>query len=196
MDDKLLNVSWEESKKFIISHSRQENKHFGAQKLQMHLENYYTKKPVDDELGIKHPMYRVDTYRQYKPVRYSHELSYIDILKSRILRFDYKTGDKKQLVSDYIEYMAIRPKSSKLLIGRVQGEKTPLRQAKIIAAIHGDKCVICGSTEYLEVHHIESLSKTGNRDIDNQVPVCKLCHRIVDGRVKVCDVKIVRAEVC
>lgn len=174
------NVSWEVSKRFIVEHSKQENKRFGAQKLQFHIENYNAKKPTDDVLDIK--PYRSTTYNKPKLVRCECDEPYVESLKKRILGYNYENGDIKQLIGDYIEYISIRPKTSKLYIGRVPGQATPFRQAKIIAAIHGDKCVMCGSTEKLEVHHIELLSVTLNRDIENQVPVCRKCHCKIHGK--------------
>lgn len=176
----MVEVSWQESKQFIINHSKQENKRFGAVKLQFHIENYNKNKPVDDVLNIK--PYRSNSYGDKRPVRCECDSPEIESLKKRILSFDYEHDDEKQLIGDYIEYVSCRPKTSKLYIGRVPGRVTPLRQAKIIAAIHGNKCVMCGSDRKLEVHHIESLSLNGNRDIENQVPVCHECHCKIHGK--------------
>jgi len=44
---------------------------------------------------------------------------------------------------------------------------------------YNDKCVLCGSTENLEVHHILPKSKYPQYEfyINNCVPLCKSCHQ-------------------
>lgn len=38
------------------------------------------------------------------------------------------------------------------------------------------KCVECGATEHLEVHHIRYRSQDGTDELDNLVTLCAVCH--------------------
>lgn len=40
----------------------------------------------------------------------------------------------------------------------------------------GNKCAICGRTEYLEVHHIKHKADGGTDDLDNLITLCDCCH--------------------
>lgn len=40
----------------------------------------------------------------------------------------------------------------------------------------GAKCVECGATERLEVHHIRYRSQDGTDELDNLVTLCACCH--------------------
>lgn len=38
------------------------------------------------------------------------------------------------------------------------------------------RCVLCGATEHLEVHHIVTRAEGGSNDPDNLVTLCMACH--------------------
>lgn len=42
----------------------------------------------------------------------------------------------------------------------------------------GGKCVVCGSRNGIEQHHINPRSKLGEGSIDNLVTLCKQCHYV------------------
>jgi len=43
----------------------------------------------------------------------------------------------------------------------------------------GDKCLVCGSTDKLEAHHIESQALGGEDSNTNIVTLCNVCHRVI-----------------
>lgn len=45
-----------------------------------------------------------------------------------------------------------------------------------VLAAHDSKCVYCGSTERIEMDHVEPISKGGKHRKDNIVPACKSCN--------------------
>ncbi len=199
-----VNCPWHVSKKIILEHATFANPHFGADKLRKHIENYVKYRPVKDQLDWANKGRSTAKFQPYS-VRYIRQLVEESAAakeqlkavreaarqgktpKQRILAYDYTIDDEKQLVSDYIEYMSTRAEGDKLYIGRVRGAFTPIRQAKIITALHGNKCAMCGAdgkVKDLQIHHIEPLIKDemGNRDIENQVPVCRECHCHLHGK--------------
>ena len=46
------------------------------------------------------------------------------------------------------------------------------------AVLHrdGHRCIECGATEDLHVHHIEPMTKSANNDPSNLVTLCESCH--------------------
>lgn len=144
--------------------------------------NWNTNKCLTTKAGKKFQPYSIKYIKQMmvESVKANQEVAQrIKTLKRRISTYDYRISDEKQLISDYIEYMAIRAKGDKLYIGRVRGNLTPYKDIKIISILHGKKCVLCGAKKHLEIHHINNLSadSIGNRDIANQTIVCSKCHR-------------------
>lgn len=51
-----------------------------------------------------------------------------------------------------------------------------------ISAKCDGRCLNCGSTDHLEVHHIIPFSKGGKAEIGNLVLLCQECHRIASGK--------------
>jgi len=45
-------------------------------------------------------------------------------------------------------------------------------------------CQLCGSTEWLEIHHIVYRSENGSNDERNLIRLCKKCHMMVHGNKK------------
>ena len=194
-ENKLLQVSWQESKRFIEEHAQQENPRFGAAKLQYHLENYNANRPAGDKILLPDKtvsVSRSETYGVPRQTRSTvqdgraifaeNQKRHIEKLKKAILNYDSEKGDEKQLIRNYIEYIAIRPKTSKLFMGRMPGPNVcPKKDREILLAIYGHKCVMCGGTKNLQIHHIESLYPSYNRDIENQTLVCETCHCRIHG---------------
>lgn len=71
-----------------------------------------------------------------------------------------------------------------------RGEYDDLRYK--IAKQLGNKCARCGSTEGIQYHHIRPLQYGGTNDIENLVPLCKLCHKEVHGYSQNMDAEIKR----
>lgn len=46
---------------------------------------------------------------------------------------------------------------------------------------YGHKCIVCGAKEDLEIHHIIDLANGGPESIDNLIPLCPVCHKLVHG---------------
>ncbi|MBO5083129.1 MAG: HNH endonuclease [Lachnospiraceae bacterium] len=44
------------------------------------------------------------------------------------------------------------------------------------------QCAICGSNDYLEVHHIIPKSENGTDDYDNLILLCACCHAVIHNR--------------
>lgn len=64
---------------------------------------------------------------------------------------------------------------------RIRGFKMKMKyQPYVLETLHRDRdrCLDCGSTGYLIVHHIDESRKTGhlNNQLDNLVTLCKPCH--------------------
>ena len=61
-------------------------------------------------------------------------------------------------------------------VRRRKTHKTDLK-AKL-AALERDNysCSICGSTEWIEVHHLKYRSKGGTDNLDNLICLCDICH--------------------
>lgn len=45
-------------------------------------------------------------------------------------------------------------------------------------------CQLCGSTNWLEIHHIMYRSQGGNNDERNLIRLCKQCHMLVHSNKK------------
>jgi len=45
-----------------------------------------------------------------------------------------------------------------------------------------NRCISCGSSENLEIHHIKPLSEGGKAELENLVLLCKDCHLIVTNK--------------
>jgi reverse gyrase len=184
-ESNFVQPSWQDSKKFIENFILQDNLRFGAAKLQFHIENYNKYRLANDNLNLsdvsRHTT-RSSTYGNARAVRYVKQIIdsqtvHINELKNRIMCFDSSKDDEKQLISDYIEYIATRPRTSKLFMGRMPGPNTcPEHDREILLTIYGHKCAMCGSSKDLQIHHIENLYPSYNRDIENQVPLCRECH--------------------
>jgi 5-methylcytosine-specific restriction endonuclease McrA len=55
--------------------------------------------------------------------------------------------------------------------------RSEFREKRLLALKRdGYKCVKCGATENLHVHHIIALSKDGTNDLGNLVTLCPSCH--------------------
>ena len=48
----------------------------------------------------------------------------------------------------------------------------------------GNRCVYCGSTKNLEIHHIIPLYLGGKNDLGNMEVVCKKCHLQIHEQIK------------
>lgn len=57
-----------------------------------------------------------------------------------------------------------------------------LQARREVLSRDGHRCVNCGSTEDLEVHHIVPISKSGTNEISNLVTVCSDCHYHIHGK--------------
>jgi 5-methylcytosine-specific restriction endonuclease McrA len=57
--------------------------------------------------------------------------------------------------------------------------KQKLRQYHRYLKFLGTKCLVCGSTQSLEVHHIHSQSSGGTDCPSNLITLCYKCHKIV-----------------
>lgn len=96
-------------------------------------------------------------------------------------------GVSKGTVHKYIKKGYLRGiKTSKWLVAKDDAEnfkKPQQKQRKTNkeareAAIERDgrKCVLCGSTDNLEVHHIKHRADGGTDDLDNLTTLCARCH--------------------
>jgi len=45
----------------------------------------------------------------------------------------------------------------------------------------GWRCQVCGTTERLEVHHLQFRSRSGDNDEANLITLCRDCHRQAHG---------------
>ena len=57
---------------------------------------------------------------------------------------------------------------------------TLAKWAKAVKERDGNKCKVCGSTENLNSHHIETKAGVPElaTDVDNGITLCRVCHRI------------------
>ncbi len=191
-----LNVDWRESQKFLENYSRQSNAHYGASKLDYHIRNYVENRTDDSTLNLSLRSTAETRSAKYGEVRGSVQLGLntsivvkrmIDYeklyqAKQYIINYDALNGDnEKDLLDNYTYYIANRGKDDKLEVGRVRGRYTLMKDKKLIEAIHGHKCVMCGSPQQLQIHHIDNLKDYQNRDINNQACVCAKCHCEIHG---------------
>jgi len=55
--------------------------------------------------------------------------------------------------------------------------RSDFRKKRLLALKRDNyKCVKCGSTEDLHVHHIIELSQNGTNELDNLLTLCPKCH--------------------
>lgn len=47
----------------------------------------------------------------------------------------------------------------------------------------GNECLICGSKENLEIHHIVPISKGGTNEIENLAILCRKCNREIRNTI-------------
>lgn len=97
-------------------------------------------------------------------------------------------GVSKETVKSYIRKGWLKGRKAgqwEVLLSDVQGFRGPRKQhkkqtnnearAKAIMR-DGGKCVLCGSTENLQVHHKLHRADGGTDDLDNLVTLCEECH--------------------
>ncbi len=189
-------INWVESKKFIETYSRQDDIHYKAYKLDFHIRNYVENRPNDSTLDFSFRSTVGTRSSRYGEVRGTAQfnntasiavqrlLAYEQLFQAKqyVLNYNELNGDnEKELQYNYIYYIANRGKFDKLNIGRIKGACTPNREKKLIEALYGHKCVMCGSEKHLQIHHIDNLGETQNRDIENQICVCNKCHCEIHG---------------
>lgn len=135
--------------------------------------------------------------RQYEPEELQKHLdiynSYCQVAQAKQAVMSWGNsghGDVKKLISQYLYYITNRSAGDKLIMGRdicqcAQRETYPehlqrMSERRVILALHDYRCVMCGElntyTTKLEIHHIEKLSASRNRDITNLAPLCHKCH--------------------
>lgn len=168
------NVDWTVSKSVLNRYNMGVYKEYSRDKLNWHRDNYQLNKPKGDRLDTPYPVTRVESVGQYG----NRNVRYDPVAKAKSFIFTYMAvgGDRKELIENYLFYISNRKPSDRLNMGRIPGNTrgTPKADRELIIAIHGKSCVMCGDHREIEIHHIESVQK--NRDIDNQIPVCKKCH--------------------
>lgn len=49
--------------------------------------------------------------------------------------------------------------------------------------MYGTKCYMCGSEDDIEWHHIKPLWMGGEDTLENMMPVCYVCHKVVTSRI-------------
>jgi len=60
---------------------------------------------------------------------------------------------------------------------RRNGSTRRWREIRLRALMRDKRCVVCGSTEYLEVHHVVSVADGGRDKLSNLRTLCDDCHR-------------------
>jgi len=55
-------------------------------------------------------------------------------------------------------------------------------------------CQLCGSTNWLEIHHIMYRSQGGNNDERNLIRLCKQCHMLVHSNKKKYQAKLLEMQ--
>lgn len=73
-------------------------------------------------------------------------------------------------------------------VEQLENDRTDARLSfHVLAAVYGDKCLVCETTDQLLVDHIIPLSRGGNSGIENLQILCRTCNfrkgiRIIDYR--------------
>lgn len=129
------------------------------------------------------------------------------IVFNKIPFFDRKKEDKEKVILNYISIicamiLSLMPYS---FIGNSEGtekeviskkyERDPLNR-KLCLSVHGYRCKVCGFSfyekygeigrDFIEVHHIISVSKMGDNyivdPVNEMVPLCSNCHSMIHRR--------------
>ena len=87
--------------------------------------------------------------------------------------FDPSRANKENVKRNYENYIKNRENGDKLYftLDKINKER--------IIAMHGNRCVICGSRHHgnkLEIHHVIPKSEGGTNEVGNLIPLCHTCH--------------------
>jgi len=71
-----------------------------------------------------------------------------------------------------------RPRSKRHPARRSGGAQATFRKRTL--KWWGERCIVCGSPEKVQAHHVHGLAQGGTHDGEG-VPLCRRCHRQVDA---------------
>jgi len=88
--------------------------------------------------------------------------------------------------ANFLKSKEIKKQSPERLIACKFTTRKDIR--RYIFRLHGEKCLCCGSDEYISLDHIIPISKGGKNKVDNLQPLCKYCNskkgsNIIDYRI-------------
>lgn len=62
-------------------------------------------------------------------------------------------------------------------------EQASLAWRNSIFEAKGKRCVVCGATEHLQIHHVQALANGGTNDINNLIIVCEKHHAQLHNKI-------------
>lgn len=103
--------------------------------------------------------------------------------------YDNHEQQKKRVLKNYYVYKELRyPEIRKINIKAKEKQRFG-ESSKSIKERFGNKCVFCGSTKKLYIHHLDKNGRnkeTPNNDVNNKVPCCATCH----AKIHLCNYKL------
>lgn len=102
---------------------------------------------------------------------------YPDKYKDKVFNEEAMRWEKKPQEPTQDEQTAEQEEPPKKRKRRRKPKRKTDEQARADAISRdGGKCVECGATERLEVHHIRYKSQGGTDELDNLITLCACCH--------------------
>lgn len=108
-----------------------------------------------------------------------NKCKYLTIRSKNYEKYFYCRLDKKIInyTTDCVKCLKIEPRKNKN-INKVSKKKTSVKKDTYNEVIKRDnyRCKLCGSTQNLQLHHIDGRGKDLTNDINNCIMLCRRCH--------------------
>ena len=94
-------------------------------------------------------------------------------------KLDYRKGKGRVLATMPECYVSSVCAKKRCYYRKLDYYRAKLRQYHRYLKFLGDKCLVCGSKDKLEVHHIKAQVRDGEDKDINLVTLCSTCHKVI-----------------
>lgn len=90
--------------------------------------------------------------------------------------------EKERVLNNYYKYKKEKYNNIRNINIKAKEKQRFGESAKTIMERFENKCVFCGATEKLYIHHLDCVGRNSNNpnnDVSNKVPCCAHCHTMI-----------------